>query len=408
VDQIDGDQEEQHEDRETVGGDASYAWSNQFGTFTHDWLVGAHVREDYNHVFRIPTEERLPLTQDQLAAVDYPASYTENDNVRLNSVAAYVQATTHWTERFRSVLGFREDYMSGSDVGTYSGTASRALPEPKASLIFRALPDTEFYASFGIGFHSDDLRGVNAAKTQSQYGAALIASQTGEELGVRQDLLEHKIALTLAVFTLHAQSETTYDPDIGQDIAGPGSIRRGYEINLTYQITRYLEIYGSYSGDRARYTTDYDDGSGHEGRYLPNAPVATGQFDLYVTNLGPWSGSLEYRYLGKYPLTAGPCTSDAATKAFGAGITCANAPMYNDSQLTQWAAGYGEWSGDVNYAFGHGLSVGLGLYNILNSHANTMEFYYIYQLQGADGPEAGRTFHPLEPISARLTLTKLF
>jgi hypothetical protein len=45
--------------------------------------------------------------------------------------------------------------------------------------------------------------------------ARLIASQTGEELGLRQDLLERRIALTLALDTLHAQSETAYNAYIG-------------------------------------------------------------------------------------------------------------------------------------------------------------------------------------------------
>lgn len=411
TDPIDGDQEGQHEDRTTVGGDSSYDWTNQFGAFSNEWLVGIHTREDYSHVSRLPTEDRILLTPDQLAAVDYDPLQIEDDSVRLNSIAGYVQATTHWTDRFRSVLGFREDYMTGTDKGTWSGSASRALAEPKANLIYRISPDTEVYASWGIGFHSDDLRGVNQAKALGEVGAPLIASQTGEEVGLRQDLLNHKIAVTVALFSMNAQSETTYDPDAGQDSAGPASIRRGYEINVTYQATRWLEFYASYSGDHARYQTVYDDGSGHEGQYLPNAPIGTGEFSVYVTNLGPWSGSLEYRYLGRFPITSGPCTNDAAAADFGDGFTCANAPMYNHTNgMTGpvYGAGYGEWNGDVNYALPHGWSLGLGVYNILNSHSNTMEYYYVYQLQGAAAPEAGETFHPLEPISWRLTVGKTF
>ncbi len=50
VDPINGDQEEQHEDRTTVGGDASYAWTTQIGGFSNDWLTGLHSRFDYNDV----------------------------------------------------------------------------------------------------------------------------------------------------------------------------------------------------------------------------------------------------------------------------------------------------------------------------------------------------------------------
>ena len=138
-------------------------------------------------------------------------------------------------------------------------------------MIFTPAATTEFYVSAGRGFHSDDLRGVDQARVSGVPGAPLIAEQTGEEIGMRQELFDRKVALTLAVYNLDAQSETTYNPDIGQDVAGPGSRRAGYEINITYQALSWLEFYGSFSQDRARFTSPYDDGTGHVGYYLPNA-----------------------------------------------------------------------------------------------------------------------------------------
>ncbi|MGH8149428.1 MAG: TonB-dependent receptor, partial [Steroidobacteraceae bacterium] len=406
VDPINGDQEQQHEDRTTVGGDASYAWTTQLGGISNDWLTGVHTRFDYNDVERIPTEHQIPLTAAQLAAADYPPYYSESDTVRLSSVAGYAQVTTHWTDWFRSVLGLRGDYMYGNDVGTWYGTASSALPEPKVSLIFQAARDTEFYLNYGVGFHSDDLRGVNQAKIAGLAGAPLIAKQTGEEVGVRQDFFDHRIATTLAFYNLDAQSETTYDPDVGQDTAGPGSHRMGFEVNVTYQATRWLEFYGSYSGDKARYTSPYDDGTGHLGEYLPNAPFATGQFNLYVRNLGPWSGGLEYRYLSSFPLSSGPCANSAVTTNFGNGLTCANAPT---AKGMVFGSGYGEWNGDIRYAFGRGWNATLGVYNILNEKANSMEYWYVDRLPGEpDYGQADVHFHPLEPTTARLTIAKQF
>src|SRR5262249_1910788 len=219
------------------------------------------------------------------------------------NLSAYMQVTIHWTSAFRTVLGLREDYIKGIDSGTSSGAASESLFQPKISLIFAPTTTTELYLSAGRGFHSDDLRGVTQAAATGQSGAPLIARQRGEEIGLRQQLAHDKVALTLALFNLDAESETTYDPDAGEDGAGPGSRRYGFEINLTYQAFRWLELYASYSGDHARFTTDFDDDTGHVGRYLPNAPFATGSLNVYVKNLGPWSGGLEYRYLGRQPLT---------------------------------------------------------------------------------------------------------
>lgn len=406
VDPINGDQEEQHEDRTTLGGEISYAHPlTLFGAQT-DLLEGFRSRFDFNDVSRLPSQDRVLLTTAQLAAVDYPAAFSESDTIRLSSVAAYVQVSSHWTDWFRSVIGFREDYMYGSDTGTNYGTASRALPEPKTSLIFKAAERTELYLSAGRGFHSDDLRGVNHARIEGIPGAPLIASQTGEEVGVRQELFEDKVSATLALYNLDAQSETEYDPDIGQDTAGPSSHRRGYEINITYQALRWLEFYGSYSGDRSRYATPFDDGTGHLGHYLPNAPIATGAFNVYVRNLGPWSGGLAYRYLSDFPLSSGPCVNSAAVADFPGATSCTNAPTAK-GQVN--GSGYGEWNGDVHYAFPHGWRTGLGIYNMLNKKGNAMEYWYVDRLPGEPaGGAADVHFHPLEPISARFTLEKKF
>jgi outer membrane receptor protein involved in Fe transport len=406
VDPIDGDQEQQHENRATLGADLRYTHLVHWLGVNTDLMEGFHTRYDVNNVSRLPTENRLALTPAQIAAVNYPPFFIESDRVHLSNVAAYIQATMHWTQWLRSVIGLRQDYMYGIDSGTNRGTANDTLPEPKASLIFTPVDTTEVYLSFGTGFHSDDLRGVNQARTEGVAGAPFIAKQTGEEVGMRQELLDGKIAATLALFNLNAQSETTYDPDVGQDAAGPGSNRRGFEINATYQALHWLEFYGSYSGGRARYTSPFDDGTGHLGYYLPNAPFATGALNVYVRNLGPWSGGLAYRYLGAFPLSSGRCNSTAVANDFSGISSCADAPT-RPGQV--FGSGYGEWNGNLHYSFPRGWTLGLGVYNLLNKKANAMEYWYVDRLPGE--PSTGVAdlhFHPLEPISARLSIGKVF
>jgi hypothetical protein len=377
IDPVHGDQEAQTENRVIVGGSASYQWPAQvFGVGT-DWLTGVQVRYDINDVSRLPTADRIVLP----ASAD-PLNFSETDHVHLIALSAYAQATIHWTSWFRTVLGLREDHIHGTDSGTNTGQASQSLLQPKVSLIVTPSARTELYLSAGRGFHSDDLRGVTRAAATGQHGAPLIAMQKGEEVGLRQQMAQGKIALTLSVFNLDAASETTYDPDAGEDSAGPASQRYGYEINLTYQALRWLEFYASYSGDHARFKTDFNGGTGHVGRYLPNAPFATGSFNLYVKNLGPWSGGLEFRYLSKEPLSA-------------------------DDQIH--SGGYGEWNGDVQLALAGDWRVGLGVYNILNRRASAAEFWYTDRLPGepAEGLADVHT-HPLEPSAVRLTLSKSF
>jgi outer membrane receptor protein involved in Fe transport len=118
------------------------------------------------------------------------------------------------------------------------------------------------------------------------------------------------------------------------------------------------------------------------GEYLPNAPFATGSFNVYVKNLGPWSGSLGYRYLSGYPLS-----SDDAVKGHG----------------------YGEWSGDAHYIIGSGFSFGVGLYNIFDKRADAAEFWYIDRLPGERAAGVADVHvHPLEGRTVRVTLEKSF
>ena len=418
VNPVHGDQEDQFENRRAFGGRAGYVLPVPLGSIPNEMSVGVLTRDDILYVGRLPSEDRVPLPVE-----DNPPSFSDEDQVYLFAGAAWVQATTRWTSTFRSVLGFREDYQHGTDVDclaalheqsgprysgySNSGTDRQALPQPKGSLIYTPLDTLEFYLSAGRGFHSADIRGVNQ-DTSVDLGlphTALLAKQEGQEVGVRATPRPN-LALTFAYYNLWQQSETIIDPDVGQDTAGPPSRRYGYEINMTYEMSQYLEFYGSYSGDHAHFTHPFDDGTGHWGEYITDAPLATGALALYLTNLGPWSAGLNYRYLGNYPLSSGPCVDSAAERDFG--TPCIHSPTA--AALGQVdGKGFGEWNLDAHYAFSAGWHASLGIYNLFNTHANAAEFWYVDRLPGE--PAAGVAdvhLHPLEPIMARFTVTKKF
>jgi len=417
-DPIHGDQEDQFENRRVVGGAVNYALPLALGPFQNEIVVGALTRYDLLGVGRQPSEGQVPLAP---APLTDPASFSNDDQVYLFAGATYLQATTHWTSTFRSVLGVREDYQHGTDIDylaalhetsgyTNGGTAAHSLIQPKASLIYTPDNHLEVYLAAGQGFHSADLRGVNQDRSVD-LGLAntpLLAKQDGQELGVRAEI-RHNIALTFAVYNLWQQSETIIDPDVGQDTAGPPSRRYGYELNLTYQIRRWLEFYGSFSGDHTRFTHPLDDGTGHLGDFITDAPYATGSAALYLTNLGRWSGGLNFRFLGNYPLSSGPCVNAAAVHDFPGATSCASAPTAA-GQID--GKGFGELNADVHYALPSGWSASLGIYNLLNTHAAAAQFWYVDRLKSEiDAYPDGRADvheHPLEPIMVRFTLGRRF
>jgi hypothetical protein len=416
-DPIHGDQEDQHENRRVLGGVASYTLPAPLGPIQNEISAGVLTRYDLLGVGRLPSEDQVPVW-----GGGDPASFYDNDQVYLFASGAYLQATTHWTTNFRSVLGVREDYQHGTDVDylaalhetagyTNGGTAQQALFQPKGSLIYTPDQSLEFYLSVGRGFHSADLRGVNQDESVDLGlpHTNLLSRQEGQEVGVRANI-QRNLAVTFSVYNLWQQSETIIDPDVGADSAGPPSRRYGYEVNVTYQLNRWLEFYGSYSGDHTRFTHPFDDGTGHLGEYITDAPVATGSLALYLTHLGPWSGGLNFRYLGNYPLSSGPCVDSAAVHDFpGVATSCANAP----TALGQVnGKGFGELNLDVHYALPANWAASLGIYNVLYKHAAAAEFWYVDRLQNEIGSypdgRADVHEHPLEPIMARLTITKKF
>jgi hypothetical protein len=417
VDPVHGDQEVQFENRRVVGGAASYRLPLAFASFDNEILAGVFTRYDLNDLGRTPTEARVPLPID-----DEPPSFSNHDDIYLYSLAAYLQATTHWTSSIRTVLGVREDYQHGTDVDylaalhetdgySNGGSAHKALLQPKGSLIYTPWEHLEFYLSAGESFHSTDLRGVNQDKSVDLGlpNASLLSKQSGEEIGLRAQGGQNFTA-TLAIYNLWQQSETVLDPDVGTDSAGPPSRRYGAELNVSYQFNRWLELYGSISGNHARFTQPFDDGTGHLGTYISDAPVAAGSLALYLTNFGAWSGGLEYRYLGNYPLSSGPCVNEAAVHDFPTVATsCANAPTAPGQVNGQ---GFGELNVDAHYAFGIGWSASLGIYNVLNTHAPAAEFWYVDRLKSevdsAPDGVADVHEHPLEPLMFRLTIAKRF
>jgi len=420
VDPLHGDQEDQFEHRDAVGGQLSYALPVHWGAIDSVVSAGLVTRDDLLYVGRLPSEGQVPLP-----VSDAPPSFSNEDQVYLFAGAAYVQVTTRWTPEWRTVFGVREDYQHGTDIDylaalheqsgpgytgyTNGGTAQQAMAQPKGSLIYQPADTLEFYLSAGTGFHSADLRGVNQ-DTSIDLGlphTPLLAKQQGQEIGVRATPMPN-LAVTGAYYNLWQQSETIIDPDVGQDTAGPPSRRYGYEINLTYQINRHLEFYASYSGDHTHFTHPFDDGTGHLGEYITDAPLATGALALYLTNLGAWSGGLNYRYLGNYPLSSGPCVESAVVHDFGPGYTCANSPTAA-AQGQVDGKGFGEWNLDLHYAWVNGWSAGLGIYNLFDTHAAAAEFWYVDRLAGESALGVADVHeHPLEPLMARLTITKKF
>jgi hypothetical protein len=399
MDPVNGDQEEQDESRKTVGGDGAFTlWLKPLG-IASDTVFGLQARYDDAFVDHRHTLQRQPLNYCEVAQPD--GSFAPAPAVNLNCQAdrahvldlgPYFENTTHWTSWLRTVLGLREELYwahDRSDVTGFSGSANQTLFQPKGSIILGPWLRTELYVSAGRGFHSDDIRGVlGTVAIQSLPGAAgptpLLAPATGEEIGVRSDIVPH-LSVQAALFREDFRSEQRYNADIGQDSAFAPSRREGVEVGAQYRPWPWLELNTDLTFARARYqgTAQTFADFGLNGPFIANAPSFIGSFGALVDNLGPWFGGLQWRRLGPYPISDGN-------------------PQPKDS-------GYSEFNLDVGYKLSQRLKLQASVFNLLDTHANASAYYYASRLPGE--PLAGVTdfqIHPLEPRSARFTLTASF
>ncbi len=397
-DLVNGDQEQQDENRTTWGEAAAYKLNLQLGPFATDTTFGLQGRYDDAYVDRRHTRQKAVLRycnieQGDGSVANYAAvdGACNADRVHLGDISPYLENTTHWLPWLRSIVGLREEYYAADDhsfISGFKGSQSQTLFQPKGSLVLGPFYKSELYFSAGRGFHSDDVRGVfGTVSVEGEPGTAartpLLAPATGEEVGLRFNIVP-KMDVQLAVFQEDFDSELAYDADAGQDSASAPSRRQGIEVSAEYRPFRWIELNTDLAFSRARYRADAATLASFDlaGPYIANAPSFIGSFGVLVQNLGPWFGGLQWRDLGAYPISDGD----------------------RDPQ----DRGYSEFNADVGYHYTDRLQFQVSVYNLTNTHDNAAAYDYGYRLTPTSPEESGPSFHPLEPISARFSVTATF
>ncbi len=371
-DPINGDQHAQDDRRTILGAAAGYTrYGKLFGVQT-DTTIGLQTRYDDIDIDRIHTVKRVPLNT-EIA-----------DKVQEASVGAYLENTTYWTNFLRTVVGLREDYYHADIqdlIPQNSGSSHATLFQPKGSLILGPFMDTELYVSAGRGFHSNDVRGTTkvfdpAYPTVPLTPGALLVKSTGYEAGLRTTL-GRTLQASVTVFEMNFDSELTYDAETGTTGADRPSRRRGVEFTGQYRPWRWIELNANIAFSHARFTD-----ANPAGQYIPDAPEFIAAFGVLIDNIGPWSAGLEFRDLGPHPLI-----EDNSVRSDG------------DS----------EWNMNIGYKLTPTLKLRVDLYNVFDSQDDAADYYYADRLPGE--PAGGVNdlhIHPLEPRSARVSLTKVF
>lgn len=366
-DPVNGDQHGQNDRRTVFGGEASMSRTGQLLGVNSITTFGVQTRNDNIDVDLQHTVRRTALSVDR------------SNQVRENSIGVYAEATSYWTPWLRSVVGAREDYFRTRDsdriLPANGGGQSKALFQPKLNLIFTPWEKTEFYVSAGGGFHSNDARS-GLDDSGAYVRPPLLVKSRGNEIGMRSTYVAG-LDFSATVFQIDFDSELIYNGDAGATEAGRPSHRTGVELSGQYRPLRWLALNANVAAARARYK-DHDPAGSH----IEDAPDLVASAGVLVDGLGPWSGALTFRKLGAHPLN-----SDNSVRS----------------------GGYAEWTAALGYQLSPSFKLRLDVFNLFNAKTNAADYYYPSRLAGEPtGGVDDRHSHPLEPRSARLTLSKTF
>ena len=371
-DPVNGDQFEQEDRRQVYGLSGHHSWFPTWGGLDIENTVGLQIRyDDIGSVGLFNTRERRRLRT------------TRKDHVNQVSVSPYVQNRTRWHPKFRTVAGLRGDFFDfdvESDDPRNSGQASDGLASPKLSLIFGPWFDTEYYVNLGYGFHSNDGRGttitVDPKSGEPAQPVDPLVRAEGFDVGVRTALVPD-LDSTLSFWLLDLDSELLFIGDAGTTEAGRPSRRYGVEWTNYYRPLPWLTFDADFSFSKARFSDD-----DLAGDHIPGAIETVIAAGVTIDDLKGFFGGIRVRYFGPRPLIEDDSVRSASTTLLKA---------------------------DIGYKLRDDLRLGVEIFNLLDSEDSDIEYFYASRLSGE--PAAGVDdihFHPVEPRSARVTLSLSF
>ncbi|WP_232731094.1 TonB-dependent receptor [Janthinobacterium sp. 67] len=366
-----GDQFQQSERRTVAGVNASASWTTQLFGLPLRNKLGVQARYDrLSPVGLYNTLERVRQ------------STVREDRVRESSIGFYGENTVQWLPWLRSVAGLRYDayrFKVDSSIDGNSGSANDHVVSPKLSLILGPWSKTEFFVNYGKGFHSNDARGTTQTRLPDGEASAPVTPLVptkGMELGARTEWLPG-LQSSLALWRLDIASELLFVGDAGETEPSRASRRHGIEWNNHYIAAPWLLFDLDLAASRSRYTENDP-----AGNFIPGSIDKVASFGVTVTDRGPWSGAFQLRYFGPRPLNEDNSVRSAST-------TLAYAR--------------------VAYQINRKTRLSLDVFNLFDKRASDIDYYYASRLPGeaVDGV-SDRHFHPVEPRSARLTLSYAF
>jgi hypothetical protein len=366
-----GDQFSQQDSRWVGGLQARQAWQHILGQANLRSEVGAQLRHDRIRVGLFDTQARRILAT------------TREDDIEQSQWGLYAQTEWQASPWARVIAGLRADAgwfkvhgLDGSEAAlANSGQARDSQVSPKLSVVLGPWAKTELFFNAGRGLHSNDARGTTAKQDPKSGEPANavpgLVPAKGWELGLRSEAVAG-LQSSLALWQLKSASELVYVGDAGATEASGASTRRGIEWNNRWTPHRHLLLDADLAWTHARFDN---------GDRIPNAVDRVASVAATLKDLGPWSASLQWRYLGP-----GALVEDNSVRSLPSSTL--------NLRLTR----------TLKDLLGHDSDLTLDVFNLTNARVNDIQYYYESRLPGEAEAVADRIVHPAEPRSLRVTL----
>lgn len=364
IDQNKGDEFHQHDERKILGGSALL---DLYNGAQSQWQAGFDVRHD-----RI-SDVGLAGTQGRVIYERRVRHRVEETGLGL-----FVHNNYQWSDALRTQIGARFDYLSAIVKNRLKNNDSSGESDtrvsPKFSLIYQLADQTQVFANYGQGFHSNDARGF------AEKDATPMVQSEGADLGL-QTQLNNDLQLAVSLWWLTLDSELIFVGDDGTTEASDKSERRGLEASVFWQANNWLIIDSDLAFSRARLKP-----KGAKQQHIPGAVEQVFSLGMTIDGLGQWDAGLRLRHFGKFALN-----EDNSKKADA--VTLLNA--------------------QANYQVNQALELGLELINITDEEGNDITYLYESRLPGETVPAGAQGiedvhFHPVEPRMVRANLTYQF
>jgi hypothetical protein len=376
-DPINGDQFEQFERRWTTGAKLTHRRLQRIGGRSTENAIGVDVRHDSVGgplgLYHTRATERLEAIR--------------ADEVRQVSAGLFGESEIEWSRKVRTTFGLRGDvYHWNVDALSHplnSGEETAAVASPKVSAAFGPWRGTEFYANWGLGFHSNSGLGV-VLRVDPTTGDPATPSPTfarsqGAEFGVRSVAVKG-LQTTVTGWYLDFDSELIYVGDSGSTEDGPASRRFGVEITNYIYPHPWLNLDLDLSFSRARFP-DVPEGEnfvpGALNRVIsaginvnPPAAVASGPF-----------GSIRLRHFGPRPLIEDNSIESKQTSIV---------------------------NGEIGYKFSNRVRLVAEGFNLFDAKVSDIDYFFESRLRDEPEPVEDLHFHAAIPRSARVVLRVSF